>query len=140
MYRRSLKPPTDRQVRFSGGNRVGSFLLWTGDAGYEEAEFSFEFSWRLREYDRDFLIVSFDLLPLLNLLGAERVHMLTLLMNSQDPIQPGMLFWRKLLMSMSAVEELELCRCNARIALCMEYKTFISCFPGITELACGASC
>ena len=57
-----------------------SFLLWTGDAGYEEADFSFEFNWRLREYDRDFLIVSFDLLPLFNLLGVERVH-ITLLMN-----------------------------------------------------------
>jgi hypothetical protein len=47
-----------QQVRFSGGRRVGSFLLWAGDAGYEEAEISFEFSWKLRESDRDFLIVS----------------------------------------------------------------------------------
>ena len=74
-----------QQVRFTCENSVGSFLLWIGEASYEEAEFVFEFSWRFRESDRDNLIVSFPF----NLLGVERVHMLT-----QDPIHPKMLFWR----------------------------------------------
>jgi hypothetical protein len=97
-----------QQVRFFGGRHVGSFLLWADDAGHGEAEISFEFSSKLRESNRDFLIVS-DLLPLFNLLGVERVRMLTLFMNSQDPIQLEMSSWRDLLMSMPTVEELELC-------------------------------
>jgi hypothetical protein len=42
---------TAGSLQFSAGFRVGSFHLWTGDAGYEEAEFIFELNWDFRESD-----------------------------------------------------------------------------------------
>jgi hypothetical protein len=49
-----------QHVHFSDRIRGGSFRLWTGDDGYEEAEFLFELNWKFRESDQYFPAVSLD--------------------------------------------------------------------------------
>jgi hypothetical protein len=99
-----------QQVRLSGGLRMGSFRLWTGDAGHDEAEFSFEFSWKFEESDREVPTFILDLGPLCDQLGVERVRMLTLVTKRHDPLWVGRSYrWWNLLKKLPAVEELELC-------------------------------
>ena len=100
-----------QNVQLSGGPLVGSFRLWTGDVGYEEAEFSLGFSWKFILTDRG-KPTAFDLATLCGLLCVERVRMLTLLINSEtlEGLGPsGRSFWWTLLGRLSTVEELELC-------------------------------
>ena len=97
-----------QRIQFSGGSRVGSFRLWTGDMGYEEAKLSLEFSWDFSNSKRKASPVS-DLAALCGLLRVERARILTLLMNSEDPIGLGKSFWWTLLRKLPSVEVLELC-------------------------------
>lgn len=78
-----------RHVQLSGGSTRGSFRLWTGDLGYEEAEFSFEFSWAAQGSGNGPLYPVIDLAALCDLLGVERVCTLTLCTNSLDCIGSG---------------------------------------------------
>ena len=93
-----------QHVQFSGGVWVGSFLLWTGDTGYEETEFLFEVSWELRDH----LFPIFDL-------PSFRVPIVSL-----DRYKFRQLW--NVLEKLYAVEELELCEdavrefCSARDA------------------------
>lgn len=98
-----------QHVQLSGGFSEGSFRLWTGDSGYEDAEFSFEISWKAEKPGADYLSPVVNLEPLCDILGVERVRMLTLLLNPQDPIGLESSFWWTLLKKLPAVEELELC-------------------------------
>lgn len=95
-----------RHIRLSGGIREGSFCLWTGDSGLEEAEFSFEVSWWFRGFGSVPSPI-FDLAPLCDLLDARRARKLALLINPLGCIDLGRLYWWTLLGSMAAVEVLE---------------------------------
>ncbi|KAH9987784.1 hypothetical protein BJV77DRAFT_1024174 [Russula vinacea] len=87
-----------QQVRLSGGLRMGGFRLWTGDGGYDEAEFSFEFSWKFEESDRKVPTFVLNLVPLCDKLGVERVRMLTIVIKRHDRLWSGGSFlWRNLL-------------------------------------------
>ena len=111
-----------QQVRLSGGLRMGGFRLWTGDGGYDEAEFSFEFSWKFEESDRKVPTFVLNLVPLCDKLGVERVRMLTIVIKRHDRLWSGGSFlWRNLLRKFPAVEELELC-VNAVKKLRSEWK------------------
>ena len=62
-----------QHVQFSGGYWEGGCYLWSGDTGYEEAEFFFEFSWKIREeIDENFVSPIFDLATVRYLLGVKR--------------------------------------------------------------------
>jgi hypothetical protein len=95
-----------RHIRLSGGIREGSFCLWTGDSGVEEAEFSFEVTWWFRSLGSVPSPI-FDLAPLCDLLHARTARKLALLINPLGCIELGRLYWWTLLESMTAVEELE---------------------------------
>ena len=96
-----------RHIQFSGGIWEGSFRLWTGDTDYEEAEFSFEFSWAFGESDRDFRAPIRDMVPLCDLLGVEGVRTLKIPRVSLECLWFENLF--DLLKKLHALEELELC-------------------------------
>lgn len=97
-----------QHVQLSGGFSEGSFRLWTGDSGYEDAELSFEISWKAEKAGADYLSPVVNLESLCDILGVERVRILTLLLNARDPI--GLeTFWWTLPKKLPAVEELELC-------------------------------
>ena len=95
-----------RHIRLSGGIREGSFCLWTGDSGLEEAEFSFEVSWWFRGFKSGPSPI-FELAPLCDLLDAGRARKLALLINPLGCIELGRSYWWTLLGSMVAVEVLE---------------------------------
>ncbi len=86
-----------------------SLRLWTGDACYEEAEFSFEFSWEFRESVHGISPGPpvYNLPLLCNLLGVGRVRTFGVLIFSLDRFGIGHLW--DLLKKLSAVEELDLC-------------------------------
>ena len=96
-----------RHVQLSGGSQKGSFRLWTGDLGYEEAEFSFEFSWGAQGNGNGPLYPVIDLAALCDLLGVERVRTLTLRTNSQDCLGSGESFRRILLRKLPDAEVVE---------------------------------
>ncbi|KAI0272843.1 hypothetical protein BGY98DRAFT_152540 [Russula aff. rugulosa BPL654] len=96
-----------RHVQLSGGSQKGSFRLWTGDLGYEEAEFSFEFSWGAQGTGNGPLYPVIDLAALCDLLGVERVRTLTLRTNSQDCLGSGESFRRILLRKLPDAEVME---------------------------------
>jgi hypothetical protein len=96
-----------RHIQFSGGIWEGSFRLWTGDTDYEEAEFSFEFSWEFGESDQDFRVPIRDMVPLCDLLGVEGVRTLRIPRVSLECRWFENLF--DLLKKLHALEELELC-------------------------------
>lgn len=96
-----------RHVQLSGGHLNGSFRLWTGDLGYEEAEFSFEFSWGALETGNGPLYPVIDLAALCDVLGVERVRTLTLRTNSQDHVGSGESFRRILLRKLPGAEVVE---------------------------------
>jgi hypothetical protein len=96
-----------QHIQFSGGIREGSFRLWTGDADYEEAEFSFEYSWKFRESDQDFRVPIRDMAPLCELLGVEGVRTLSIPRVSLECLWFENLF--DLLKKLRALEEMELC-------------------------------
>ena len=95
-----------QHIRLSGGIREGSFCLWTGDSGIDEAEFSLEVSWWFRAFGSVPSPI-FDLAPLCDLLDARRARKLVLLINPLGCIELGRLYWWTLLGSMTAVEVLE---------------------------------
>lgn len=96
-----------RHVQLSGGSLNGNFRLWTGDLGYEEAEFSFEFSWGTLETGEGPLYPVIDLAALCDVLGVERVRTLTLRTNSQDFVDSGKSFRQVLLRKMPGAEVVE---------------------------------
>jgi F-box-like len=96
-----------RHAQLSGGSLEGSFRLWTGDLGYEEAEFSFEISWRAQGTGNGPLHPVIDLAALCDLLGVERVRTLTLHTSSQDCIGPGNPFRQVLLRKLPGAEVVE---------------------------------
>jgi hypothetical protein len=96
-----------QHVQFSGGTREGSFRLWTGDMDYEEAEFSFEFSWEFGESDQGFRVPIRHMVPLCDLLGVEGVRTLRIPRVSLACSWFENLF--DLLKKLHALEELELC-------------------------------
>ena len=100
-----------RHVQLSGGSLEGSFRLWSGDLGdYEEAEFSFEISWRAQGIGNGPLCPVIDLAALCDLLGVERVRTLTLRTSSQDRkgiVGSGKSFRQILLRKLPGVEVLE---------------------------------
>ena len=97
-----------RHAQLSGGSLKGSFRLWTGDSGYEEAEFSFEISWGTQGTGNGPLCPVIDLAALCDLLGVERVHTLTLRENSHDRILgSGELFRNILLRKLPGAEVVE---------------------------------
>jgi len=96
-----------RHVQLSGGVLEGSFRLWTGDLGYEEAEFSFEISWRAQGSGNGPLCPVIDLAALCDLLGVERVRTLTLHTNSQGRIRSETSFRQILLRKLRGVEVVE---------------------------------
>jgi hypothetical protein len=99
-----------QHIQFSSGIEEGSlsFRLWTGDTGYEEAEFSFEFSWEFYwESDRDFRVPIRDMVLLCDLLGVEGVRTLRIPRVSLEWRWFKKLF--DLLKKLHALEELELC-------------------------------
>ena len=96
-----------QHVQFSGGIWEGSFRLWTGDRDYEEAEFSFEFSWEFGESDQDFRVPIRDMVPLCDLLGVEGVRTLRIPRVSLECRWFENLF--DLLKKLHGLEELELC-------------------------------
>lgn len=95
-----------RHIRLSGGIREGSFCLWTGDLGIEEAEFSFEVSWWFQGFGSVPSPI-FDLATLCHILDAGSARKLALLINPLGCIELGRLYWWTLLESMTGVEELE---------------------------------
>jgi len=95
-----------RHIRLSGGTREGSFCLWTGDLGIEEAEFSFEVAWWFQGFKRVPSPI-FDLATLCHILDAGSARKLSLLINPLGCIELGRLYWWTLLESMAGVEELE---------------------------------
>jgi len=97
-----------RHVQLSGGSLKGSFRLWTGDLGYEEAEFSFEISWGAQGTGNGPLCPVIDLAALCDLLGVERVRTLTLRTNSHDRILgSGESFQKILLRKLPGAEVVE---------------------------------
>ena len=101
-----------QHVQFSGGIQVGSFYLWIGDAGYEEAEFLFELSWEFKESGEDLSRPIFELPAMCERLGVERIRTFRIPVVSLD--QYGFKQLWKLLKMPSDVEELELCADAAR--------------------------
>ena len=93
-----------RHVQLSGGDLEGSFRLWTGDLGYEEAEFSFEIRWKARGTGNGPLCPVIDLAALCDLLGVERVRILTFHTDSQDRTGSGKSFRQILLRKLPGVE------------------------------------
>lgn len=98
-----------RHVQLSGESTKGSFRLWTGDLGYEEAEFSFEISWSPEGEGAGNgpLCPVIDLAALCDLLGVERVRTLTFRTNSQDRKGLGESFRQILLRKLPGVEVVE---------------------------------
>jgi hypothetical protein len=96
-----------QHVQFSDRIRGGSFRLWTGDDGYEEAEFLFELNWKFRESDQYFSLPIFDL-PLLcylcYLLGVKMVRTFRIPAVSLD--EYGFRKLWNLLKKLSAMEKL----------------------------------
>jgi hypothetical protein len=93
-----------RHIRLRGGVKEGSFCVWTGDSGMEEAEFSLEVNWVFRSA---FASPIFALASLCDLLDAETVRKFALLINPLGCMELGRLYWWTLLKSMTGVEVLE---------------------------------
>ena len=104
-----------QHIQFSGGVWEGSFRLWTGDTDYEEAEFSFEFSWDFGEFDQDFRAPIRDMVPLCDMLGVEGVRTLRIPRVSLEYCWFENLI--DLLKKLHALEKLELCA-DAKRGLC----------------------
>ena len=82
---------------------------------HEEAEFSFEYSWKFWESDEDFRVPICDLGPLCDLLGVEGVCTLRIPRVTLECCWFKTLF--DLLRKLPALEELELCA-DAKRELC----------------------
>lgn len=93
-----------RHAQLSGGSLEGSFRLWTGDLGYEEAEFSYEQSWKAEGTGSGPLYPVIDLAALCDVLGVEKVRTLTLRTNTQDRRGSGESFRQTLLRKLSGAE------------------------------------
>jgi hypothetical protein len=91
------------------GSLNGSFRPWTGDLGYEEAEFSFEFSWGAQGTGNGSLYPGIDLAALCDMLGVEGVSTLTLRTDSEYCIGSGESFQRVLLRKLPGAKVVEWC-------------------------------